>query len=179
MDPIENAAHVSIGRACGFAGLGIFCVMVGLSYEPDLAARAGGMLFLIMVLILAFRAGTARTRPYKKTELWLIIDKEKRPPEGIAQQVVGEALREAYLSFAESTALIAFVLLIAALVLGFAEETRRRSESYTPADHSGRPRSEHRSEADAAVASRPRFQFSADPIGDHPFTTFGSPVTPL
>ncbi len=120
MDPIENAAHVSIGRACGFAGLGIFCVMVGLSYEPDLAARAGGMLFLIMVLILAFRAGTARTRPYKKTELWLIIDKEKRPPEGIAQQVVGEALREAYLSFAESTALIAFVLLIAALVLGFA-----------------------------------------------------------
>ncbi len=119
MDAIENAAHVSIGRACGFAGLGIFCVMFGLSYEPDLAARAGGTLSLVVALILAFRAWTARTRPYKNTELWIIIDKDKRPPGEIAQQVVGEALREAYLWFAESAALIAFVLLVSALALGF------------------------------------------------------------
>ncbi len=120
MDVIENAAYVSIGRACGFAGLGIFCVMFGLSFDPAYAARTGGILCLGTAAILAFRGWTAATRSYKKTELWIIIAKDKRPPATIAQQVIGTALREAYLWFAQSTAIIAFVLLISALVLHFA-----------------------------------------------------------
>jgi len=120
MDAIENAAYVSVGRACGFAGLAVFCIIFGLSYEPALAARAGGTLCLFVALILTFRAWTARKRPYKNTELWIIVDKEKRPPAAIAQQVVGVALREAYIWFAQSSALIALVLLVSALVLQLA-----------------------------------------------------------
>jgi len=119
MDAIENAAYVSIGRACGFAGLGIFCVMFGLSFDPAYAARTGGILCLGTAGILAFRAWTARTRPYKKTELWIIIARDKRPPDGVAQKLIGTALHDAYLWFAQSAAIIALVLLISALALHF------------------------------------------------------------
>ncbi|MBT5514945.1 MAG: hypothetical protein HOK25_12815 [Rhodospirillaceae bacterium] len=120
MDAIENAAYVSIGRACGFAGLGIFCVMFGLSFDPAYAAQVGGIMCLGTAGILSFRAWTARTRPYKKTELWIIIAKDSRPPATVAQKVIGTALRDVYLWFAQSAAIIAFVLLISALVLHFA-----------------------------------------------------------
>ena len=120
MDAIENAAYVSVGRACGFAGLAIFCVIFGLSYEPALAARVGGELCLGVALILTFCAWRARRRPYKNTELWIIVDKDKRPPAAIAQQVVGVALREAYIWFAQSAAMIALVLLASAVVLQLA-----------------------------------------------------------
>ena len=119
MDAIENAAYVSIGRACGFAGLAIFCVMFGLSFDPAYAAQVGGMLCLGTAGILVFRGWTAQTRPNKKTELWIIIAKDDRPPAEIAQRVIGTALREAYLWFAQSAAIIALVLLLSALALHF------------------------------------------------------------
>lgn len=123
MDAIENAAYVSVGRACGFAGLAVFCLMFGLSFEPALAARTGGVVCLAVTLILAFYAYRARTRPYKRTELWLILPKDQRPPAGVAQRLIGEALRETYLWFAKQAAIISVVLLASSLALqmtGFA-----------------------------------------------------------
>ena len=67
--------------------------------------------------ILAFRALTARTRPYKRTELWLILAKDARPPAGIAQRVIGEALRDTYTWFARQAAIISVVLLMTSVVL--------------------------------------------------------------
>lgn len=112
MRAIENAAFVSVGRACGFAGLGLFCLVFGLSYDPVLAARTGGVLSLVVMLILAGFAMRAPTRPYKRTEVWLILAKEDRPTAPTAQQVIGASLRRTYLWFARKAALIAVVLLI-------------------------------------------------------------------
>ncbi len=120
MDAIENAAFVSVGRACGFAGLAIFCLMFGLSFAPALAARTGGVLCLSVALILALYAFRAPRRPYKRTELWMILAKEKRPPSVFAQRVVGGALRETYVSFARQAALISLVLLTVSAVLQLA-----------------------------------------------------------
>jgi hypothetical protein len=117
MKEIENAAYVSVGRACGFAGLAIFCLMFGLSFEPALAARTGGILCAFTAAILALYGMRAPTRPYKRTELWIILDKAKRPPAGIAQQIVGQALRETYLWFARQSAVISAVMLVSAFVL--------------------------------------------------------------
>ena len=117
MDAIENAAFVSVGRACGFAGLGIFCLIFGLSFQPVLAARTRGALCLALTLLLATYAFRARTRPYKRTELWLILARDQRPPATVAQKVVGEALRATYLWFAQQAATISMVLLVAAVVL--------------------------------------------------------------
>ena len=117
MAAIENAAYISIGRACGFAGLAIFCVMLGFAFEPFLATRAGGWLCLGTTLVLAFCAFRARTRPYRKTETWLILPKHARPPASIAQRVIGETLREVYLWHARQAALVSTLLLGSSVVL--------------------------------------------------------------
>jgi hypothetical protein len=117
MKAIENAAFISIGRACGFAGLAIFCLMFGLSFELALAARAGGVLCAVLTAILLVYGYRARVRPYKRTELWIILDKAERPPAGIAQRIIGQVLHETYLWFARRTAVLSVVLLGSALAL--------------------------------------------------------------
>ena len=117
MEAIENAAYVSIGRASGFAGLAIACVMFGFAFDPPLAARIGGILCLGFTVILASYALRAKDRPYKRTELWLILHKQERPPARIAQKVIGSILRETYLWFAKQAAIISVVLLAASMLL--------------------------------------------------------------
>ena len=48
-------AFATVLRACGFGSLAIFCVMIGLSFEPRAAFQAGGFLTTLMTLILASR----------------------------------------------------------------------------------------------------------------------------
>lgn len=119
MDAIDNAAYISIGRACGFAGLAVMCIMLGLSFEPVLAARTGGVLAFSLALILCFFALRAPSRPYHRTELWLILAREHRPPAPIAQIVIGRALRDAYLWFAKQVVAIAILLLATSIGLRF------------------------------------------------------------
>ena len=111
MGAIENAAYISVGRACGFAGLAIFCVIFGMSFDLAFAARLGGGLCVVLALVLAAYAYQAPSRPYKRTELWLILAKDKRPPAEFAQRVIGNVLRDTYIWFSRQSALIAIVLL--------------------------------------------------------------------
>jgi hypothetical protein len=117
MEPIEMAAYRSVGRACGFAGLAIVCFMAGLSYEPRLAAFYGALLSLLTTGILLLRAGTARTRPYRRTETWLMLAATERPDPTVAQQLIGSTLREAYLWYARCGALVTAALAASSLTL--------------------------------------------------------------
>lgn len=117
MEAIENAAFVSVGRAVGFAGLAVFCVSLGLSFQPALAVRTGGIMCLCVTFILIFYAMRALTKPYKKTELWIILDEKARVPAKIAQRVVGGVLRETYYWFAQQAAIFAIVLLSLSILL--------------------------------------------------------------
>jgi hypothetical protein len=117
MEAIERVAYLSVGRACGFAGLAIVCFMIGLSFDPHLAARAGGVFSLVMTGVLLLMAATAPTRPYKRTETWLMLSETERPAAHIAQEAIGSILREVYLWYARSAALVAVVLMIAAVIL--------------------------------------------------------------
>lgn len=117
MGAIENAAYISVCRACGFAGLAIFCVIFGLSFQPVFAARTGAGLCVALALVLAAYAYWAPTRPYKRTELWLILAKDKRPPVAFAQRVIGNALRDTYIWFSRQSAIIAIVLLVVSIAL--------------------------------------------------------------
>lgn len=111
MNAIVNAANISVGRACGFAGLAIFCIIFGMSFDPPLAARIGGVLCVVLALVLAGYAYWAPNRPYKRTELWLILAKDNRPPAEFAQRVIGNALRDTYIWFSRQSALFAIALL--------------------------------------------------------------------
>lgn len=104
MDALRRAAFTSIGRACGFAGLAILCVMVGLSYDPAAAAASGGILSMLVVAVLLLKARWASTGDVRRTEMWLLLDKAQQPPAAAAQWAGATALREACLWFARYAA---------------------------------------------------------------------------
>ena len=120
---MRRIAYETVLRACGFAALAIFCIMVGLSFHPRAAFQAGGSLTLLMTLVLMFKAREARTKPYRHTEMWLYLPKEHRPPETYAQIASATVLRETYLVFARWTALIAIAMWVIALLISFIEVT--------------------------------------------------------
>jgi hypothetical protein len=116
MDEMSRIAYETVLRACGFASLAIFCVMIGLSFLPRSAFQAGGFLSMTMTLVLIFKAREARTKDHRRTEMWLYLPKESRPPQALAQQMISNLMRETYLSFARWTAIISIVMWTVALI---------------------------------------------------------------
>ena len=86
MEEMRRIAYETVLRACGFASLAIFCVMIGLSFLPRSAFQAGGFLSIAMTLVLVLKAYEARTKDHRRTEMWLYLPKESRPPEASAQR---------------------------------------------------------------------------------------------
>ncbi|MGE3146367.1 MAG: hypothetical protein AB7K35_12355 [Pseudorhodoplanes sp.] len=116
MEHMRRIAYETVLRACGFASLAIFCVMVGMSFHPRLAFQAGGFLTMLMALVLIFKAREALTKDYRKTEMWLYIEKDFRPPEAYAQWASATVLRDTYLTFALWTAAISIAMWVIALI---------------------------------------------------------------
>jgi hypothetical protein len=116
MDQIRVLAYETVLRACGFGSLAIFCVMVGMSFNPRAAFQAGGFLTMLMTLILLYKAWEAPSKSHRRTELWLYLPKEQRPPDDYAQWAVATAMRETYFAFARWTSLIAIAMWALALL---------------------------------------------------------------
>jgi hypothetical protein len=121
MEHIRAIAYETVLRACGFGSLAIFCVMVGLSFNARAAFQAGGFLTMMMSLILIYKAWEAPNKSHRRTELWLYLPKDLRPPEGYAQWAVATAMRETCLKFARWTSLIAIVMWVLALTFSILE----------------------------------------------------------
>jgi hypothetical protein len=115
MEDLRRIAYETVLRACGFGSLAIFCVMIGLSFEPRAAFQAGGFLTLLMTGILILKAYEARTKDHRHTEMWLYIPDERRPPKADAQWAISTLLRETYFLFARWTAIISIVMWVIAL----------------------------------------------------------------
>ena len=120
MEEMRRVAFETVLRACGFGSLAIFCLMVGLSFEPRMSFQAGGLLTTLMALILMYKAREALTKNYRKTEMWLCLPKASRPPESQAQWASATVLRDTYLTFALWTSAIAVVMWVIALVFALA-----------------------------------------------------------
>ena len=120
MEIMRQVAYATVMRACGFGSLAIFCLMVGLSFEPRIAFQAGGFLTLIMTGILLFKALEARKKPYRRTEMWLYLPEDARPPAAAAQQITSVILQETYLTFARWTSGVAVAMWSTALVFSVA-----------------------------------------------------------
>ena len=116
MDAIRGIAFETVLRACLFASLAIFCVMVGMSFTPRLAFQAGGFLTTLMSAILMLKAYEARTKDHRRTEMWLYLPKEQRPAANYAQWAVATVMRETYLTFALWTSVIAITMWVLALL---------------------------------------------------------------
>ena len=73
---------------------------------------------MLIAAILVYKAREARSKPYRKTEMWLLLPKDSRPPDAYAQRLSATVLRETYLNFALWTSAIAVAMWIIALVFG-------------------------------------------------------------
>ncbi len=113
---MRRIAYETVLRACGFGALAIFCVMIGMSFHPKLAFQAGGFLTMIMAFILILKSREALTKDYRRTEMWLYIEKDFRPPEAYAQWASATILRDTYLTFALWTSLISIAMWVIALI---------------------------------------------------------------
>lgn len=120
MNDIERFADLSVKRGCAFALLAIVTVMTGLAGTPLLALKSGAILLTMMVAVLAFRAQIARNQSCRRTEVWIMLGQQRRPPEAMAQRVIGEALRDAYWRYAELAAAGALLLWLLALAVWIA-----------------------------------------------------------
>jgi len=120
MEHMRRIAFETVLRACGFGSLAIFCIMIGMSFQPRLAFQAGGFLTMLMAGILMLKAYEARTKNYRKTELWLYLPEDQRPPEATAQWASSTVLRETYLTFARWTSAISIAMWGLALLFSIA-----------------------------------------------------------
>jgi len=116
MDHLRYIAYEVVLRACAFGSLAIFCVMIGLSFEPRVAFQAGGFLTLLMTGILILKAYEAKTKNHRRTEMWLYVSEDRRPPKAEAQWAVSTVMRDTYFLFARWTAIISIVMWIIALI---------------------------------------------------------------
>jgi len=110
MHRIEYFAELSVRRACGFGALAIWTAVVGLSAMPLLAAKTAAALTTLMAVILVLKAVNAQKKPYRRTELWILLGKNHGLPEAHAQRILMGALRERYIRYAEITGWVALVL---------------------------------------------------------------------
>jgi len=133
MEHMRRVAYETVLRACGFASLGIFCVMTWMSFHPKLAFQAGGFLTTLMAFILVLKAREALTKDYRRTEMWLYIDKDFRPPEAYAQWASATVLRDTYLTFAMWTSLISIAMWILALIFSLLGTTSTLALDNPPA----------------------------------------------
>lgn len=117
MEEMRKLAFESVQRGCGFGMLAIICVMVGMSFDLRAVFQAGGILTLLMVFILILKARYALTQNYKRTEMWLYLEKDFRPPEAYAQWAASTVLRDAYFTYAMYTAMISIAMWVLAFLI--------------------------------------------------------------
>lgn len=120
MDDLRRIAYEIVLRACGFASLAIFCVMIGLSFLPRTAFQSGGFLTMVMTGVLVFKAAEARTKDHRRTEMWLYLSKDLRPAKSFAQPAISSIMRETYYTFARWTAMVSIVMWTIALAFSVA-----------------------------------------------------------
>ncbi len=120
LNHMREVAYEVVLRACGFAALAIFCVMIGMSFMPRHAFQTGGFLTTMMALVLIYKAREAHRKNYRHTEMWLYLEKHERPAPEIAQHMSARVLEETYLTFAMWTSAIAITMWVIALIFSVA-----------------------------------------------------------
>jgi hypothetical protein len=117
MSAIERAAELSVARGVGFGALAIALVVAGLAGYPPLALRSGAALTLLMWAILKLKALWAPRRPYKRTEVWLMLEQRPAWAPEVTQRLIGAALQRTLNRYARLALVAAIGLWLASLAL--------------------------------------------------------------
>jgi hypothetical protein len=114
---LNDMAYLSVSRACGFACLAIFCFMIGMAGYPLVALKSGAVFMMLSAGVLAVKAQRSPIKPYKHTELWVLLAPEERPDPRFAQQLIGLTLRDVFLRFSGYFALAGLVCFAVAMAV--------------------------------------------------------------
>jgi hypothetical protein len=117
MQRVQDCADQSIRRGCGFGFLAVATAMVGMSSEMALAMKMGAIGTSLMAAILVLKGLNAPRRNFKHTEVWILLDRRHNFPDGRAQAVIGNILRERYLWHATWVASAAVTLWLVSFLL--------------------------------------------------------------
>lgn len=120
LDAYRQVALQCIGRAVFFGSLAIFCVMIGIAFDPVACFRSGAAMTLIMSAILLFKSREAARRPPQHTEVWLYLDEGIRPRETHSRFAFAATMRETYGRFALGAFQVSIGFFVAALALQIA-----------------------------------------------------------
>lgn len=116
---LERLAYLSVGRAVGFASIVVVMFFLAMAHDLASALRAAGFLGLLITMVLLLKARLAPGRPYKHTELWVMLKPPERPEAAVAQRLISAVLRDAYLYFALQAAVFSALALAGALLVAF------------------------------------------------------------
>jgi hypothetical protein len=119
VENLEHAAERSVARGVGFGALAITLVVVGLSGYPSLALKSGAALTLLMWAVLRLKALRAVRHPYKRTEVWLMLEPRPTWPSDLAQRLIGTTRRRMLDRYARYALITAMGLWLASLALPF------------------------------------------------------------
>jgi hypothetical protein len=127
MQQIEEAAYLSVMRACSYATLAAFTIAMGFAGQPSLALKAVGIVALLTAVVLLIKAERADRMPYRQTEAWMMAgDGAKLDPKQ-CQKIVTEARRKAFQHFGLSAGRIAVAFLAMSLIANIAVQSFARS----------------------------------------------------
>jgi hypothetical protein len=104
MDYLRRMAWISVARGCGFGLLAICTMTIGFITMPGFAFNLMGIGLLLMSVILIIRARNAGRVMYRRTEIWLMLHEDKRPPATVAQDIISRTRAEVMLEFASMAA---------------------------------------------------------------------------
>lgn len=110
MERVAYFADFSVKRACAFATLAIGTLLVGFSYQLEMVAKLGAVLFTLQGVVLLIFAGRRYPgRAYRRTELWTLLGKrlDIDLPDERVREIIAVTLRDAYLRYFRITAWVA------------------------------------------------------------------------
>jgi hypothetical protein len=93
---IRATAQMSVSRACMFGALGIWTLSFGFITWPVVALRMAAILTSLAVAILFYKAVQAPGRPYRRTEVWIMLRETLDLPEAMLQTLISAALGEIF-----------------------------------------------------------------------------------
>lgn len=107
METIRLLADHTIRRACGFALIGVSCIMLAFSYDLAQAFHVGAVLLAGMAVILWAKSLLAPSTPYFRTDLWVMLPDRPKMGKPELQRLIGGILAERFWWHAKAAGAVA------------------------------------------------------------------------
>ena len=122
MGAFRRFAFATTARDATFVALAAATLMLAFSNAPALALSIGANIALAVGLVL--RAACLKNDGIDRSEAWLTLLPEERPPGDLGRRYARDELQDVLLRFAKAAAAVAIVLYATSLIVSLTDESR-------------------------------------------------------